>query len=242
MSIKSIICNLIKRATHSANLSDGGNYAVQQSTYMGKKTENYEMIFPYGFSANPTLNSLVLLFNVNGQEQNLAGIVNDPPNRFKDLKPGEVQVGSFDKKTSIKFNSDGDVIINSPSNDVIIEAAKNVTVSAQSDVTINAANDININSGADITVNSGNEVTINADSSVNIDSQGDVSIDASGTATIDATLFTINSDAVINGSLTVNGEIIDITGKKVSDIITNYNAHFHTDIGGDPTSGPSNPV
>lgn len=220
------IRSLIKRAKHSAALNDDGNYSVGQSTYFGK-TENYEMIFPYGMSANPKENSLVLLVNVMGQEQNLAGFVNDPPNRFKDLMAGEVQIGNPDKKQSIKFAEDGTIIIETPESDVIVKSANDVKIDAANDVEVNCAN----------------ELKINAQMSITIDSGSDVTLTASGDVTIDANELTIENDTIINGSLTVNGEITDTTGKQMSTIINNYNDHTHISASpGNPTGTTSDPV
>ncbi|MFA5369083.1 MAG: hypothetical protein WC303_03760 [Candidatus Paceibacterota bacterium] len=105
------ISNLIKRGYITLTNSDESSVAYCQVSYLDEKIETIESIYPYGLSANAPLNNIVLLFNVNGSESNLAGIPYSQSNRFKNLKPGEVAIGSPMSGSYIKFNESKDITV-----------------------------------------------------------------------------------------------------------------------------------
>lgn len=110
--IKNIIQNLIKLGVVTLPGDDLGQFNRTQVSYLGK-TKKVTVFMPYGLDANLPANSLVLLFNVMGQEENIVGIGTDPANRFKGLAPGEVAVGSPKTGSKIYFKANGDIDVES---------------------------------------------------------------------------------------------------------------------------------
>lgn len=124
--------NLIKRAA-VAIINDSGNYQTAQVSYFGKVSD-IEVINPYGISSSPPIDSLVLMFNVMGQEENKAGIINAQPLRFKNLKEGELVVGNYLTGSYVKFLQNGDIDVFT-GNDVNIECG-NANILAVGDVDV----------------------------------------------------------------------------------------------------------
>lgn len=120
------ISNGIKRAYISLVGSDSNQFQTTQINYLGK-TADMEVIYPYGLCANPPAGSLVLLFNVQGQEENRAGIANLPNQRFKNLKAGEVVVGNYLTGSYIKLLENGNIEINAAGGDINVTGNINVT-------------------------------------------------------------------------------------------------------------------
>lgn len=104
------ITGMIKRAVLTLAGKDANKYQTSQVSYLGK-TADTEIIYPYGLCGNPPLGSLVLLFNVQGMEENRAGIANLPSKRFNGLKEGEVAVGNYLTGSYVKFLEDGNIEI-----------------------------------------------------------------------------------------------------------------------------------
>jgi len=114
--------NLIKRAIITLASKDDTNFQIVQVNYLGK-TKNVEIVSPYGLYSNPKEQSVMLIFNVNGQEENIAGIPYNPYNRFKNLKPGEVATGNPHKGTRIYFDENGDIIIDANGGNVYVNGS-----------------------------------------------------------------------------------------------------------------------
>ena len=123
------IGQMIKRAALSLAGRDDGQFSIAQAQYYNKTAE-VELVFPYGYSACPPEGSLILLMNVMGQEENRAGIASYPQQRFKNLKPGEVQVGNFLTRASIKWDKAGKIYIDAPDNHVIVKSGKTIRLEA----------------------------------------------------------------------------------------------------------------
>jgi len=116
------IFNIIKRAIISLSSKDNEDFQIAQATYF-EKTKNIELILPYGLYSNAKTGAISLVFAVNGQEENLAGIPYNPYVRFKNLNPSEVAVGNPHKLTKIYFKDDGNIDIETSVN-VNIKASK----------------------------------------------------------------------------------------------------------------------
>ena len=99
---------MIKRAVVSLSTADTGNYPTVQVSYLGKTSE-VEVLFPYGLAGRLPKDALVLCFNVEGSEENKAGIGNTPTQRFKELEEGEVVVGNPLTGSKIHFKANGDI-------------------------------------------------------------------------------------------------------------------------------------
>jgi phage gp45-like len=127
------ISNVVKRALITLINNDSKSIAHCQAKYLDK-VANIETIYPYGLSANAPVGNIVLLFNVGSNEANLAGIPYSQKDRFKNLKSGEVIVGSPKSGSYIKFLENGDIEI---------ESKNNLTINAKK-VNINATQEFNI--------------------------------------------------------------------------------------------------
>lgn len=94
---------------------DDGHYPISQVKY-NQRVADFYVVYPYGMSANAPADSLVVMMNMMGQEENRAGIASLPMQRFKDLKIGEVAFGNFLTKSYVKFKEDGSIEIVSENN------------------------------------------------------------------------------------------------------------------------------
>lgn len=136
---------MIKRAVLTRPADDSKNYSVAQIQYFNK-TANCEMITPYGLFTNAPIDSHMIVFNFNGLEENKGGIAYLHANRYKNLKPGEVQVGNPFHGNYVKFDNDGNVLINSNKN-VNVTTGENITLSATINATFAAQNEMKLKSG-----------------------------------------------------------------------------------------------
>ena len=143
MDIYSKVSNLIKRAVVTLTNKDSGQFAATQVKWMRDKVAITEVVHPYGLSSNAPVNSLALMFNVMGQEENRAAIVYDPKNRFKNLKEGEVALGNFVTRSVIKFLENGDIEITGI-------ADQNVTLTGDMNVTVGG--DVNLESTGNVNI------------------------------------------------------------------------------------------
>ena len=108
MSIPRIIKSLIRRARVSLSLPDTGSYQLSQCDYLGK-TSKFEVIWPYGMNGRLPKNAQVLLFNIEGMEENKAGIGSTPDLRQNVDAEGEVKTGNPLAGTFVYFKEDGTI-------------------------------------------------------------------------------------------------------------------------------------
>jgi len=146
------ICSLIKRGSISLTMADAGNFARAQVGFMGK-TKVVELVVPYGLASRAPAGSCVLLLNINGQEENMAGISYAPLSRFKNLADGEVVVGNPVTESYVKFSADGKIT-------VVSQAAVDITASGAISITSTAAvtltcTDCNITASGNIALGAG---------------------------------------------------------------------------------------
>lgn len=111
------------------------------ATYKGKETEVVRLS-PYGLCSNPPVNSLGLLFKVEGMNGVHYGIFDNVTGRFKNLESGEVQIGNYTTGASIKFSANGDVTIDTDGGNTIINTV-NYTLNHSGSATING--DVTVN-------------------------------------------------------------------------------------------------
>lgn len=142
--------NLIKRTIVSRKTADTGQVPVSQVKWNGK-TANIEVIWPYGLAGNLPVDSIVLTFNVMGQEENKAGIGNTPKTRFKNLEAGEVAVGNPVTGSVVKFLENGDI-------EVTCKNDQNVTITGDSNVTVGG--DVNLTITGDVNVTATGNVNV----------------------------------------------------------------------------------
>lgn len=105
MSLLRKIKSMIRRAVVSLSLPDTGDCPIVQISYLGK-TANAEAIWPYGMGGQLPVDAQVFCFNIEGMEENKAGIGTTPTRRFKVDEEGEVWCGNPVVRTIALFKSD----------------------------------------------------------------------------------------------------------------------------------------
>lgn len=150
--------NFIKRAIISYLFPDTKNYQSTQVVSMGAAF-NVEVLSPYGISTNAPKDSLILLFNLNGQQDNIIGIPYHPKKRFNNLKQGEIAVGNYLTKAKIYFKENGDIEIESK-NDLNIKTSGKTTIDSTGDITINSSGKIEMTSTGVVNINGSSEPLI----------------------------------------------------------------------------------
>ena len=100
----------VKQAAVETVGPDDTKYPSLKAFYKGKISDCLAFT-PYGLYNNPPKGSGGLAFTPSGIESNLWGIFQDFETRFKDLKEGEVIMGSPVHINNIEFKKDGAVNI-----------------------------------------------------------------------------------------------------------------------------------
>lgn len=100
----------IKQAVLKTVGTDATKYPSVGISYKGKDSDCLALT-PFGIYNNPPEGSGGLVFTPSGIESNLWAIFQDFETRFKDLKEGEVIVGSPVHINNIEFKEDGAVNI-----------------------------------------------------------------------------------------------------------------------------------
>ncbi len=248
--VLSTLKDLIKRATITKGGADDGQFNIQQVTYLGKVAD-CEIIFPYGMSANLPKDALLVMFNVNANEQNRAGIGTLPKERKKNLEPGEVAFFHPLTNSFIYFRNSGDIDIDTTqaTEFVVTEgdfsaeefstafnvlAAENET-GADINITCNDANltckNLNVTSSESVTIDATENAIITCDVA---------SITASTSITFDTPIATFTGNVQIDGNLTVSGSstlssTVTSGSKDISD------THTHPINSGSSAPGPTGP-
>ena len=155
------IRSLIRRAVVSLSLPDDGDHPIMQISYLGK-TANAEVIWPYGMGGQLPENAQVFCFNIEGMEENKAGIGTTPTLRLKVDAEGETCFGNPLTGSVTYFRANGDIetigkndesiIISGNSNktiggNMILAVTGNVNIDVDGDVNLNAAGTINLDGG-----------------------------------------------------------------------------------------------
>lgn len=117
--MRNLAAQLIKFAAITLCGRDDGPFPVSQVTY-NNKTGQCHLVSPYGLYSNPPRDSLVLMMNVMGQEENRSGIASYPTQRFQNLKEGEVTIGNPTTQGNVKFDQEGNTQMFSPNGTQII--------------------------------------------------------------------------------------------------------------------------
>jgi hypothetical protein len=146
---------------------DDGQFPSSQVIY-NQRVADFYVVYPYGMSANAPADSLVVMMNMMGQEENRAGIASLPYQRFKDLKVGEVAFGNFLTRSHVIFKEDGSVEIVSEDN-LNIEVKgplANITCTGVINLTapiVNLATLVNLGTGGPAIARVGDQVQIGDD-------------------------------------------------------------------------------
>lgn len=158
--IFTLIHNIIKRAVISKLEVDSETSPIAQASYLGK-TGTTEIVLPYGISARAPVGTQLLLFAVQGQENNRAAIPYGQENRHKNLEEGEVVIENEITKSFIKFDKDG-----------------NITVDSKAKIVINCVGDADITVGGKVVVNSTGDIDVTTNGKVDLKATGNVDVDA----------------------------------------------------------------
>jgi phage gp45-like len=207
------IRSLIKRGIISLLAEDTGDFQIIQVDYLGK-TSKFEAIFPFGTGGNPPEGSSVLLFNVEGQEENKAGIATLPKDRFK-FNEVHAWTGNPVAGTYIVFRENGDI-------QEIVKNNRTITIDKDMNITISG------NKSETVTGNSAETLTGTKD----IDATGVITINSNSTVNVVAPSVNLGSSG---GTLR---KLID------DRIINNYNNHVHSGVtpGVSNSGAPSNNI
>lgn len=147
-----------KRAYVTRASKDDTNFHIAQTSYMGQVAD-VEILTPYGLYSTLPVNAHVVLWNLNGNEENMVGFGNTPAARFKNLKAGEVVVGSPQTLSNVKFAENGSIVLTGKNGATItIDQSGAISIATPGDLSINAGGNVIIN-GATIQLN-GNSVGI----------------------------------------------------------------------------------
>lgn len=111
-----VIKNLIRLARISRAGVGGGQFPVQQVEYLGK-TADTVVIYPFGIHANASIDSLALMFSIQGHPESRAAIVTS--NNRPELEPGEIAVYHPQTGSIIKMKSDGGIEMMAPTVKII---------------------------------------------------------------------------------------------------------------------------
>ena len=243
--------NLVKRSTITGGtLDDTGQFNIQQVTYFGKEAD-CEIVFPYGMSANLPKDCQVLMFNVNANEQNRAGIGNLPNERKKNLAPGEVAFFHPLTKSFIYFRNSGDIDIDtSQATEFVVTdgdfeaaefstafnvlSAENVT-GANINITCNDANltckNMNVIASESVAITATENATITCDVA---------SITATTSVTVDTPIATFTTNVQIDGNLSVTGST-SLSSTVTSGGTNIGSSHTHPINSGSSAPGPTGP-
>lgn len=104
--------NLISLAYLTRSGAGGGQFPIFQIGYLGKVAD-CAGLFPFGLHSIPSVGSLAVVFNINGNAESKAAIIIS--NTRPDLKAGEVALYHPDTGATVKMNSDGTVTISADS-------------------------------------------------------------------------------------------------------------------------------
>jgi len=129
MSMLNKIVSMIKLAVSTSVMTDTKQFPFLQAQFMTKLNDIW-IVTPYGLYSSPPNGSMGLVFNIQAQEQNRAGIFNDYDRRPKNLKEGEVAVFNTLTKTRITLKANGDL-------DIFVNKDRTVTIDGNETVTVN---------------------------------------------------------------------------------------------------------
>lgn len=215
------IFHWVRMAFVSLVSKDSEIHPKAQLTESGKSYEAIRLS-PYGFCSNSPKGSfsVVLAPSYNGEDTKFV-ISNDHPNRFKNLKEGEVAVGNYETRAEIFFDESGNINVRVPDGNLNADVSGNLTAEIGGSATVNVTGSLtaDVDGGATITTPN---LTVNGNLSVN----GNFSFSGTG------------SGAGSN-PMTISGGISNTGGDITSDGIS-LESHVHGGVstGSDTTNEP----
>jgi phage gp45-like len=146
--LRNVIKNLLRWANITKSSDDSAGYPIQQLSYLGKVADSI-ILFPYGMHANIPADNIVLMFSVQGHEENRAALPITGPGRPK-LKTGEVAIFNKESGAVITLKQSGEIEITAPSGVTVAgDLAVNGNLTVTGDTALGAnvtSNSINIGS------------------------------------------------------------------------------------------------
>jgi len=121
--------SMIKIAISTKAMEDTKQFPFLQARFMTKVNDIW-FVTPYGYYSSPPVGSMGIVFNIQAQEQNRAGIFNDYDRRNKNLVEGEVELFNTLTKTRITLKANGDL-------DIFVNNDRSVTIDGNETVTVN---------------------------------------------------------------------------------------------------------
>lgn len=209
--------NVVRWATVTGPVDQTQQFPVQQLTYKGK-VANCMMVFPYGmYSHVSTTDALVMMFAVEGNADNRAGIPAIPQKRPVDLEQNEVAIYHPFTNSFIKFRNNGNIEIDT--------APVNAETGEQTlgSITVNCVN---------ATVTASENVNVTAIQNIGLTCV-EATVTASTSVTIDTPETTITGNLTVQGDTTLTSTVTS-GGKDISD------THTHVGSPSAPTGGVSN--
>lgn len=185
--------NIIKIA-RLVSVDDSRNLRFGNMNFLGKNQKG-NVFSPYGLVHNPPVNSMGVIFALQGQESNLIGIFDDPKNRtLKNLKQGEIGLNNYITTDYLYFDEDG-----------------TLKVKVTEDIDTDVGNDINTVAGNDINIEAVNEINYEAQTKIDltapiIDLNATILNINATTVNITATTVNMISNVNITGVFKVNGK------------------------------------
>lgn len=123
---------------------DEGVFPACQIAAYGQAAEAI-VIWPYGTHGSLPVNSYVISFSINGQQENKAVIGYRPDLRPKNKKPGEFEVGNFLVGSTVFFDEQGNIIVNCEGDEIVtIKGKCTVNIVGDAKMTIGGKADIDV--------------------------------------------------------------------------------------------------
>ena len=157
-SLLTKIKSLIKRGYVSRASANDSFYQIMQVSYLGKAGDA-EYISPYGLYSNCPTKTPVVIWNLQGYENNRAAMPFSENDRFKNLAVGEVKVGSPVTESYVYFKSDGKIEIESKG-DLDINITGDVNLTASGNVNISAPK-TNLGAAGNAIARTGDQIKVN---------------------------------------------------------------------------------
>ncbi len=107
--------NQVKLGKTTLNTSDSESIPGIQITYLGK-VANAALLLPYGLTARPPNDTLCLVINIGGQEENRIAIPLGTTKRKRGLKPGETVLENQITESFLYLREDGTLEVEIPEN------------------------------------------------------------------------------------------------------------------------------
>jgi phage gp45-like len=194
---------LIKNAVVSLITDDTTKHPETQVDYNGITTEALRF-GPYGLSSNPPLGSYAMLLSPQAREGVGIALIDMGHERFKELKEGEVQIGNYLTRASIKFDEQGNIVM-------VLPEGGNLTVEAPSgDATVNITGNSTTNVDGDVVLSATGNVNLTTEANLQANVTGNVVLQAGGSVSLSAASLDITGNVNITGAVNVTGDVVAI--------------------------------